>query len=391
MLCFLAVLCMMPAVMLEAGNAKRINKQQDRELAIRGILAKYYKNCHFYVGCAAKTMYTQDGNPEGIIFNREFSYNTPENDFKQEYVYTSPNAVWNDGNYKKQLSMAREQEQVVRAHGPVSPQCSKWVREDIRTDKELEYMMTSFMTSMSVEVQKNKDVIKWMDVVNETILNWKREDDRHKYLPGDWFGPLTGVDKWENPWLKIGQEDESDLRVPAYIIAAFEIADRYAPDVKLLYNHQGMMEEVSWEKIKKTIIYLRQRGLRVDALGWQAHIPLGFEKIPGNMKKLNALIDWCHANEIEFHVTELDVKMGTEYNPRLLKEKEQEIADTYGAVFETMLKKMGKGAVAVNCWSFKDRMSKYEGYFAGLFDSNNNPSEAYFRIKDLLIKYAPGI
>lgn len=51
-------------------------------------------------------------------------------------------------------------------------------------------------------------------------------------VPGDWFGPREGTDKWENPWTILGYDEESELRVPLYIDKAFEIANKYAPDHK---------------------------------------------------------------------------------------------------------------------------------------------------------------
>ncbi|MCL4482370.1 MAG: endo-1,4-beta-xylanase [Bacteroidetes bacterium] len=365
------------------------NKPSDNELTIRQIIDKYYQKSYFYFGCTSKAEYLEAENSEAKIFLKEFSYNTPSNEFKQTSVYPEPNATWKADNYRQLLVMARENDQVVRAHCPISPQCSTWAKQDNRTAEELKSVMTYYMTNMSKELEANKDVVKWMDVVNETVVSTKLGDGTNNYLPGDWFGPLKGTDRWENPWLKIGQETDTELKVPIYIKTAFEIANKYAPSIKHLYNHNGRLEQEAWDKVKQTVLYLRSKGLRVDAIGWQAHVPVGFEKEAGTMEKLSNLIDWCYQNKLEFHITELDTKIGKDFDPKLLKEKENEIADTYGAIVETMLKKVGKGAVAINCWTLKDRVRKGEGYFAGLFDSELNPTPAYFRVKELLLKYAP--
>ena len=47
-----------------------------------------------------------------------------------------------------------------------------------------------------------------------------------------------------------------------YIIRAFEIANQYAPNIKYVYNQHSGMEEVMWEKVLNTIIYLKNKGLR---------------------------------------------------------------------------------------------------------------------------------
>jgi len=126
-------------------------------------------------------------------------------------------------------------------------------------------------------------------------------------------------------------------------------------------------------------------------VGWQAHIPYGFEKGDGNMKRLNELIDWCYENDLEFHVTEIDIKMGKSVNGINFPEKAEEVADTYGAITEAMVKKIGKGAVTINCWAMKHRRRKTEGSFAGLFDDERKPTPAYYRIKKVLLKNASSV
>ncbi|GIR98034.1 MAG: hypothetical protein CM15mP101_04040 [Flavobacteriaceae bacterium] len=54
---------------------------------------------------------------------------------------------------------------------------------------------------------------------------------------------------WENPWTQIGLNDDG---FPIYIVKAFEIANKYAPNVKLVYNHNGGMERKMWEKVLET-------------------------------------------------------------------------------------------------------------------------------------------
>jgi len=362
----------------------------DKELSIRQILEKYYLKDSFYFGCTSKARYLkEEAKPEKAVFLREFSYNTPENEFKQAQVYPAPNAAWKADHYRQLIVMARANKQTMRAHCPISPQCSKWAQEDNRTANELKEVMTHYLATLSKELEANKDVVRWMDVVNETVATTKIADATYTYKTGDWFGPLLGTDRWQNPWLIIGQETDSELKVPTYIKLAFEIANRNAPHIKLLYNHHGGMEQEAWDKIKQTILYLRAKGLRVDALGWQAHIPCGFEKVAGNMDKLSNLIDWCYQNKLEFHVTELDIKMGKDAGPEIFKTKANDVADTYGAITEAFLKKIGKGAVGINCWTLTPRFSKSEGSFAGLYDNDLNPTPAYFRVKEVLLKYAP--
>jgi len=371
----------------------------DKDLSIRQIIEKYYPKQSFYFGCTSKTKYLkEEGIPEKVIFLREFSYNTPENEFKQSLVIAEPNAAWKSEIYKQLLMMARENNQTVRAHCPISPQCSKWAMEDHRTAAELKNMMTVYMTNLSKDLEANKDVVKWMDVVNETVspnntkgigYNAESSIDSITYKCGDWFGPRLGTESWENPWPIMGFVTDTPLKVPVYIKLAFELANQYAPSIKKLYNHHGGMEDAAWDKIKKTVLYLRSKGLKVDAIGWQAHIPYGFEKVPGNMDRLNNLIDWCFQNKLEFHVTEMDIKMGKDVVPEIFIEKANDVADTYGAITEALLKKRGVGAVGINIWTLTHRFRKNEGSFAGLFGNDLTPTPAYYRVKEILLKNAP--
>ena len=362
--------------------------EADKDLTIRQIIEKYYSNTNFDFGCISKGSYLKNGNADVDFYLKEFSYNVPENEFKQPQVYSEPGAVWKDSNYKGLIEMARKNGQLMRAHSPISPQASKWARADNRTPEEMKSVMIHYMDNISKDIEANSDVIKWMDVVNETVASNDMSDSKYQYKTGDWFGPFEGANRWQNPWTILGHESESGLKIPNYIPLAFEIANKNAPSIKMLYNQHGGMEPEAWDKIKKTIFYLRSKGLRVDAVGWQAHIPYGFEKVDGNMKRLNELIDWCYENELEFHVTEIDIKMGKSATGINFPEKAEEVADTYAAITEAMVKKIGKGAVTINCWAMKHRRRKTEGSFAGLFDDNMKPTPAYFRIKEVLLENA---
>jgi GH35 family endo-1,4-beta-xylanase len=381
----LLVLSQSTAVFAVGKNNKVI---ADKDLTIRQIIEKYYSDVYFDFGCISKATYLKEGNTDVDFYLKEFSYNVPENEFKQSGVYSEPDAEWRDSNYKGLIEMARKNNQLMRAHSPISPQTSKWAKADNRTPEEMKSVLKHYMENVSKAIEANSDVIKWMDVVNETVVSNKMSDSKYQYKTGDWFGPLVGATRWQNPWTILGYETDTELKVPKYIKLAFEIANKNAPHIKMLYNQHGGMEDEAWDKIKKTVLYLRSKGLRVDAIGWQAHIPYGFEKKDGNMEKLNSLIDWCYQNKLEFHVTEIDIKMGKSVDGINFTEKAEEVADTYGAITEVMVKKIGKGAVTINCWAMKHRRRKTEGSFAGLFDDELKPTPAYFRIKEVLLENA---
>ena len=83
----------------------------------------------------------------------------------------------------------------------------------------------------------NYSNIKWLDVVNETIN-----------ADGTWFGSQPGDDKWENPWVNIGYDNDKN-KTPLYISKAFSIAEKYIPNIKLQIN-QHEYTQVSFKKKK---------------------------------------------------------------------------------------------------------------------------------------------
>ena len=48
---------------------------------------------------------------------------------------------------------------------------------------------------------------------------------------------------------------------PKYIVKAFEISTKYAPNVKLVYNQNAGMQKPMWDRLKETILYLRSKAV----------------------------------------------------------------------------------------------------------------------------------
>lgn len=332
---------------------------------IREIVSDKYPEGNVHVG--GTTGWRKRPLGSGVIVDREFSYVTPENDFKQSTIHPEP-GVWNWEYADAWTKRCAKQKQVIRIHGPISPQCSKWAKDDTRTHEELKQNLVEYTTELYKRYDKYEHV-KWIDVVNETVLS-----------NGKWHGPKKGADKWECPWTAIGYDNEHPLKPPLYIKMAFEIANKHAPNTNLIINQHGGMEEPMWEKIKALVPYLRDRGLRIDGIGWQAHIDVGWEERADNMHRLHALIDWAHANGLSFHVTEMNA---------WLKGKRRDFdrqAKTFAAVMETLLEHRESGIVTWNVWNISDadawrREKKMEGC---LFDREYRAKPGYYALQKLL-------
>ena len=373
--------------------------------SIRQIISDHYDSDVFDFGAAGQMWYTEDLNNVFVKrWLKEFSHNTPENDFKQMVIFKSLNSEWRDENYLKHIRIARDNGQSIRAHCPIAPQVSSWVLEDERTAEELDFMMERFLSNLGADLERNKDVVQWMDVVNETCTgsvqygigyDGKGTADNVKYEAYDWFGPRLGSNQWENPWPKLGfmtvtmpegEFEGEEFTFPVHIKRAFERANKYAPSIKKIYNDHGLITEKGlWDKVKKTILYLKSQGIQVDGIGWQAHIPMDWDT-PENRKALDDLIKWCHKNDLEFHITELNIVLDWQKNmDKELLETRQEQSDAICAVVETMLQNVGKGARTINMWVMNDLHNR--GTFGSLLDKDCNENQAYHDVKKLLIKY----
>ena len=370
---------------------KIIVDPNDINLTMQAIIDKYYTRdgkALFYLGCTTRENATTP-SPESDAVLHEFSYSTPPNQFKQTQVHPEPGA-WNYKPGDNWVAWARTNKKILRMHGPISPQCSDWAKMASRTAAELDQNMREFMTELCRHFNPCADVIKWMDVVNEIYAIGDMKDNvtgQVKYRVGEWFGPFTNINQFQSPWIRIGQDETTSLRVPLYIRTAFEIATVEAPDLKLIINQNGQFEPEVWENMKSLVGYLRERGLRVDGVGWQAHLDYpNWEKTPGNLERLSSFIDWCHANDLEFHITEFNI-----WAKPNDKDKYEDQANTFTEVIRTLLKKRRTGTVAVNFW-YMWSDSKLENnrntYRMLPWASDGSPLPAVNRIKQMLLEEA---
>ena len=315
--------------------------------------------------------YHQLGTEKENLFLNDFNFLTPANAAKQARLHPRP-GIWQWDRIENFLQFAKNNDLIVRIHGPVSPQASKWAKEDHRTAAELENVMVNFMTQ-TAKLYNEESNVKYMDVVNETILP-----------SGKWFGPRKGTHLWENPWLKMGLDENG---YPNYILRAFEIATANAPNVKLVYNQNGGMQSAMWERLKETVLYLRSKGLRVDGIGWQGHLNLSrstlqfIENSDHALNELSKLIDWAHANNLDFHVTELDYRVNDMTN---LSEELEFQAELYEKIVKVLQSKVNSGIVTLNLWDIGERLKKPSTFFQSIYDKDLNPTPAYQIIKKAL-------
>ena len=237
------------------------------------------------------------------------------------------------------------------------------------------------MTAISKRYN-NEPQVKWLDVVNETI------DEQ-----GNWFGPLPGTEVWQNPWPLLGFEIDIPAQfpllrkkgVPVYIIKAFELANKHAPNLSLVLNQHRMTSPESIAMVKELVLYLRYRGLRVDGLGWQAHIkeewPNWISMDNQALKTFDGIVKWAHQHDLDFHVTENNVH----YPKNTVQDPQLNLVFTN--IVKTLLNNKATGVVTWNLWNITDRphFEKKNNLILGLWTKDLQPKPAYLQIKQLLI------
>ena len=332
--------------------------------SFKKIMSDEYNIDTFKFG-ATLNFYQFNSNVEQL-FLREFDYVVAENSFKQTIVHPEPDK-WNWERVDAFLDFANKNNLQMRVHGPIGPQSSTWAKTDSRTKEELIKNYEEFLTELCKKINDEKNV-KWMDVVNETINKEAK-----------WTIEKTGTD-YQNPWTQIGKNEDG---IPLYIIKSFEIAKEHAPNVSLVFNqHQGM-EPVMWDKVKETILYLKNKGLRIDGLGWQAHLR---DNVILSLNKeqfyyLMSLIDWAHENDLDFHITEIDYRMTGD--PPTNSEHERQ-ANGYANIVKALIAKRNNGIVTYNTWGVYDKNEASDHQYKYIYDSDLNPKKAVDLLKSTL-------
>ncbi|MBN1694790.1 endo-1,4-beta-xylanase, partial [candidate division WOR-3 bacterium] len=130
------------------------------------------------------------GTNTASIMDREFSYVTPENDFKQWNIHSDNSSSWNWTQTDAWAAHIAANGQILRMHCPIGPQCSSWAMNDNRTPEELDTNMRVFLDSLCRRYNGTPG-FESMDVVNETVKS------------GSWHQNKPGTD-WECPWYIIG-------------------------------------------------------------------------------------------------------------------------------------------------------------------------------------------
>lgn len=194
--------------------------------------------------------------------------------------------------------------------------CEEIHPEENRYDFTLSDAFVDFGTSLDMAITGHtliwhSQLPKWFchdekgNLVSAEILKKRMKEHIHTVV-GRYKGRIVGWDvvneainddgTWRNsPFYQILGED--------FIYLAFQYAHEADPDAQLYYNDYNEWHPGKRKTIIKMIKSLKERGLRIDAIGMQGHIGMDYPSIEEYQAAIN---DYVSAG-VKVMVTELDL------------------------------------------------------------------------------------
>jgi len=215
------------------------------------------------------------------------------------------------------------------------------------------YWMERHITEM---MQRYAGRMHSWDVVNEPF--WPGHGNRGGFRGGPWY----------------------DAMGPAYVTRAYAIAGPLDPAAKMVLNEAFTESNTELGLAVRTgllrlVDEIKGKGLRLDAVGLQAHIRPGQPFDPDGWRRF--LADLA-ARDVDIYLTELDV------DDRIWKgsdaERDAEVAKTYRHVLDVALDE--PRVTTVITWELCDRYSSYVDVYGPTtrclpFDRDFRPKPAY--------------
>ena len=345
--------------------------------AVQTASLKQVFNSKFKIGVALnKNQIRQRQQKENELIKREFSSLTAENVMKWEEIHPKKDRY----NFKTPdllVSLSQDNNQDLIGHTLVwHNQIPEWVtREGDGSLLDKNSLFRNITDHISAVAGRYKGKIRGWDVVNEAIL----DDGSYR----------------ENDFYNISGEE--------YIFKSFEIANRIDPEAELYYNDFSMYKT---EKCNAAVLLannIRERGLRIDGIGLQAHWGLDYPSIDEIEKSILTI----HEAGYRVHFTELDIdvlpnmweiegadlsdnfKSNDQLNPyksSLPDSISNLLSNRYSEIFKLFSKHSDK-IDRVTFWGLSDGHSwkndwpaKGRTNYPLLFDRENNPKQAYMDI-----------
>lgn len=209
-------------------------------------------------------------------FLKHFNSMEPENCMKSEEIHPEENRYnWEQADKYVQLGVDNGKE--IIGHCLIwHSQCAPWFFTDsLGNDVTPEVLKQRMRDHIFTVVQRYKGKISGWDVVNEAIV----EDGSYRNSK---FYQILGEEFI--PW-------------------AFQCANEADPDLRLFYNDYGQNNPGRRAGVVRLIRQLKERGLRIDAVGMQAHIGMDYP----DFKEFEESLEAYAAEGVHIVITEWDM------------------------------------------------------------------------------------
>ncbi len=231
----------------------------------------------FYIGTAMNLPQIHGEDQKSLnIIKKDFTAIVAENCMKSMFLQPEEGKFFFD-DADKFVNFGLENGKFVTGHVLIwHSQAPKWFFVD-KEGKNVspEVLKQRMKTHINTVVSRYKGKIKGWDVVNEAIM----EDGSYRKSK---FYEILGEE---------------------FIPLAFQYAHEADPNAELYYNDYNEWHEGKRKTIKKLIQDLKKRGLRIDAIGMQAH----FGMDNPTLAEYEATIQDYIAEGVHVSITELDL------------------------------------------------------------------------------------
>jgi endo-1,4-beta-xylanase len=341
-------------------------------------LKQTFKN-DFLIGTALSSQQIEEKDSAAAkLVPQQFNAATPENIMKAEIIHPG----WDRYNFDladKLVAYGKKNDIQITAHTLIwHSQTPSFLRGMKDADSVKQYFVNHITTVAS---RYDGKVYSW-DVVNEAL----NED-----------GTLRNSIFLQ----KLGDN---------YIVEAFRLAQKAAPNTKLYYNDYNIEQPKKRAGAIEIIKKIQAAGVRIDGVGIQGHwhadnVPM--ENIEQSIKEFSALGIQVAFTELDLSVlpnpgnrpNSADISQTAEYNAQinpytkgLPDSIQQKLAVAYANLFKLFLK-YKDNVSRVTFWGVNDGQSWLNGFpvrgrtnYPLLFDRQFNPKPAFYAVIDTKAK-----
>lgn len=242
-----------------------------------GVSLKEAVGDRFLIGTALKVFQSSGRDTNAVnIVKKHFNAIVAENCMKMEEVHPEEGKYTFD-QADQFVKFGEDNGLTITGHCLIwHSQCPEWFFQD-ENGKEVspEVLKQRMKDHIYTVAKRYKGKLKGWDVVNEAII----ED---------------GTYRKSKFYQILGEE---------FIPLAFQYAHEADPDAELYYNDYGMDNEGRRNGVVKLIRSLKEKGLRIDAVGMQGHMGMDYPKIEEFEKSMLAFA----AEGVKVMITEWDM------------------------------------------------------------------------------------